>query len=300
MLQKKLVIGHLCMATACAMWGLMAPLGKDAMLNGITGFEMVTFRVVGGALCFWFASLFVKSEKIERKDFIKLFGAGLFAIVFNQCNYTIGLSITSPVNASIVTTTLPFITMILAFFALREPITIKKAGGVLIGAIGAIILITASTQHATSNGGVLKGDLLCLLGQCSFAIYLTFFKQLIGKYSVITLMKWMITFAALVITPFSLSDIIALPWTELTPKTYFETAFVVVGGTFIAYICSIHAQKLLRPTIIAMYNYVQPIVACAVSVAAGLAFFGWRQAIATLLVFLGVYMVNQSKKREAR
>lgn len=291
------VLGHLCMVAACAIWGLMAPLGKDAMIHGIPGLEMVTFRVAGAMVCFWLASLFTKTEKVERKDLLKLFGAGMFAIVFNQCNYTVGLSLTSPVNASIVTTTLPFTTMLLAFIALGEPITGKKALGVLVGAAGAILLITASIASVDGRAGTLKGDLMCLVAQCSFAVYLTFFKKLISKYSVITCMKWMITFATIVILPFTFNKVAALPWTEITLKTYLETAFVVVGGTFFAYIFSIHAQKILRPTVIAMYNYVQPIVACGVSVAAGLAVFGWRQALAVVLVFTGVYLVNQSKAK---
>lgn len=291
------VLGHLCMVAACAIWGLMAPLGKDAMIHGIPGLEMVTFRVAGAMVCFWLASLFTKTEKVERKDILKLFGAGMFAIVFNQCNYTVGLSLTSPVNASIVTTTLPFTTMLLAFIALGEPITGKKALGVLVGAAGAILLITASIASVDGRAGTLKGDLMCLVAQCSFAVYLTFFKKLISKYSVITCMKWMITFATIVILPFTFNKVAALPWTEITLKTYLEAAFVVVGGTFFAYIFSIHAQKILRPTVIAMYNYVQPIVACGVSVAAGLAVFGWRQALAVVLVFTGVYLVNQSKAK---
>ena len=294
-MQRKLVIGHLCMAAACAMWGLMAPLGKDAMTHGIPGMEMVTFRVAGASICFWLTSLFIKPEKVERKDLLKLFGAGMFAIVFNQCNYTVGLSLTSPVNASIVTTTLPFTTMLLAYFVLGEPITSKKAIGVIIGAIGAILLITASVASADGRAGSLRGDIMCIIAQCSFAIYLTFFKQLISKYSVITCMKWMVTFATLVILPFTFTKVAALPWTDITMKTYLEAAFVVVGGTYLAYICSIHAQKLLRPTLIAMYNYVQPIVACGVSALTGLAIFGWRQALAVVLVFTGVYLVNASK-----
>lgn len=299
-MQKKIVIGHICMLLACAIWGLMAPLGKDAMIHGIPGMEMVTFRVAGAMVCFWIASLFTKAERVERKDLLKLFGAGMFAIVLNQCNYTVGLSLTSPVNASIVTTTLPFTTMILAYLALGEPITGKKALGVIIGAAGAILLITASIASADGRVGTLKGDIMCLVAQCSFAIYLTFFKSLISKYSVITCMKWMITFATIVILPFTFNKVAALPWTEITVKTYLEAAFVVVGGTFFAYIFSIHAQKLLRPTVIAMYNYVQPIVACGVSVAAGLAIFGWRQALAVVLVFLGVYLVNQSKAKKVK
>lgn len=292
-------IGHLCMAAACACWGLMAPLGKDAMMNGIPGLEMVTFRVTGGALCFWLASIVMGiNEKVPPRDLLRFFLAGLFGIVFNQCGYTIGLSITSPVNASIVTTTLPIITMILAALVLREPITTKKVSGILIGAAGACTLIISSTGIGSSDG-VLAGDLLCLAAQCSFAVYLASFKHLIARYSVITSMKWMITFASMVILPFSFNRMTALPWESIPATTYFETAFVVIGGTFLAYICSIHAQKILRPTVIASYNYVQPAVACGVSVAAGIGGFNWMQGLAIVLVFWGVYLVNKSKARQS-
>lgn len=111
---KKQITAHLSMLLACVFWGLMAPLGKDAMTHGITGIDLVTFRVIGGALLFWISSLFVKQEKISRHDLLMLFLAGIFGLVCNQCCYTIGLSITSPVNASIVVTSMPIFTMILA------------------------------------------------------------------------------------------------------------------------------------------------------------------------------------------
>ena len=297
--KKKNILGHVYMAIACAIWGLMAPLGKDAMTHGIPGFEMVTFRVVGASLSFWIASIFCKKEEVAPKDMLKLFFAGLFAIVLNQCCYTIGLSITSPVNASIVTTTLPIITMILAALFLKEPVTSKKVIGIFLGAIGAFILITSSKSGTGSDGGgVLGGDLLCLTAQCSFAVYLTLFKHLIARYSVVTCMKWMMTYAAIVILPFSYTKVAALPWADISTQTYLETAFVVLGGTFFAYIFSTHAQKILRPTVVAMYNYVQPTVACAVSVMAGIGLFGWGQALAVALVFSGVYLVNKSKSRK--
>ena len=98
------ILAHLSMFLACAFWGLMAPLGKDAMTHGITGLDMVTFRVAGAAILFWITSLFVKREHVPGKDIIRFIGAGFFGIVTNQCLYIYGLSLTSPVNASIVTT----------------------------------------------------------------------------------------------------------------------------------------------------------------------------------------------------
>lgn len=287
--------GHLCMALACIMWGLMAPIGKDAMSNGLTGLEMISFRAVGGAVCFWIASFFVERENVSSRDMIRFFFAAMFSIVFNQCCYTIGLSITSPVNASIMTTTLPIVTMILAAIILREPVTGKKVGGIICGAIGASLLITASASPSGDSN--LLGDMLCLAAQCSFALYLTLFKHLISRYSVFTCMKWMMTYAALVIVPFSFSDLSAMSWTSVPFSSWLEAAFVVLCGTFIAYICMMIGQKTLRPTVVSMYNYVQPIVACAVSVIVGLGKFGLLQGIAIILVFAGVYLVTQSKSR---
>ena len=106
MKNNKALIAHLSMFGACAFWGLMAPLGKDAMTNGLDGLTMVSFRVLGGCILFWLTSLFVKKEQVPTKDKLMFIGAAVFGLVTNQCCYTIGLSITSPINASIVTTSM--------------------------------------------------------------------------------------------------------------------------------------------------------------------------------------------------
>lgn len=167
------LIAHLSMFFACAFWGLMAPLGKDAMTHGITGIDMVTFRVCGAAVLFWLTSFFTKRERVMRRDLMLFPLAGLFGLVCNQCCYTIGLSITSPINASIVTTSMPIFAMILAALILKEPITGKKAAGVLMGCSGALILILTSAAATNAKVGDIRGDLLCLFAQFSFALYLS-------------------------------------------------------------------------------------------------------------------------------
>ena len=159
MYKDKNLTGHLCMFAACAAWGLMSPLGKDAMAHGISGLALVSFRAAGAALCFWLTSLFGRhKEEVAPRDLLMFFFAGMLAIVFNQCCFTIGLSLTSPVNASIVTTTLPIVTMILAALFLKEPVTNKKVLGIFCGAIGALLLILGN-GHATQKGnGSLTGD----------------------------------------------------------------------------------------------------------------------------------------------
>lgn len=294
---KRLLIAHLSMAGACALWGLMAPLGKDAMTHGLDGITMVSFRVLGGALLFWLTSLFVRREHVPMRDKLRFAGAGLFGLCFNQCCYTIGLSLTSPVNASIVTTSMPIFAMVLSTLILKERMTGLKVGGVLIGCIGAVILVLASASATTDKEGNLSGDLLCLGAQFSYALYLSLFNPLIKRYNVFTINKWMFLWATLFILPFSSSHVIETVSQGVPLKSWLEAAYVVLGGTYLGYILTMIGQRSLRPTVVSVYNYVQPIVSVAVSLCLGLAVLKYSHLLAILLVFSGVGMVIYPRKK---
>ena len=295
--KKQPLIAHLCMLCAGTCWGLMAPIGKDAMLNGIDGIDLVSFRVLGGALLFWLTSLFTKKEHVPVKDILLLGCAGLFALVFNQCSYTIGLNLTSPSNSSIMTTSMPIFAMVLSFFILKEPITWQKAGGVLLGCAGAVIIITTSATAGNAKVGNIWGDLLCMSAQLSFALYLSLFKPLVQKYSLFMVNKWMFTWATLIIWPFTLCHVSSIDFASVPMSTWWETGFVVFFGTYISYICMMVGQQTLRPTVVSVYNYMQPLVSVSVSVASGLAVFKTLQALAAILVFSGVWFVVKSKSK---
>jgi len=288
---------HLSMFAACAIWGLMAPLGKDAMTHGLNGPSMVFIRVAGGALLFWTASLFVKREHVPLKHVLTFAGAAVFGIVCNQCGYTIGLSLTSPINASIVTTSMPIFAMLLAALILKEPITSKKVLGVMLGCSGALMLILTSVSHASDKVGDIRGDLCCLGAQFSYALYLSLFNKFIRQYSIFTVNKWMFLWATIILLPLAGPHTLSVVSNPLSTKTLLETAYVVLFGTFIGYILVIKAQKILRPTVVASYNYVQPLVAVVVSVLTGLGVLKWTHGLAVILVFAGVTLVTKSRSR---
>lgn len=302
--QKGTWLRHVAMGSACLIWGLMAPLAKDAMRVDFSGLDMVTFRVAGGALCFWLTSLVLtlcghKQEEVPRRDIGWFFVASLCSITCNQCLYTVGISYTSPVNASLMTTILPVISLLLSAILLKEKVRWYKVLGIVLAVTGALTIILSGAQGANSvldwsgdGGRSALGAGMCVLAQCSFALYLVLFGKLIKRYNIVTCMKWMMSFATLCIAPFTLSHIASLPWTSIPARSFLEAGFVVVFGTYFAYLLMTWAQKVLRPTQVAIYNYFQPIVAALVSVAMGLSTFGWLQAVAVLLVFAGVYFVT--------
>jgi len=307
--KNKALYAHLCMFLACAIWGLMSPVGKDAMSNGIDGITLVSFRVGGGCLLFWLSSWLIGRlggdgslarscrEKVPRADKLRLAGAAVLGLVCNQCCFTIGLSYTSPTNASIITTSMPIFAMVLSFLILKEPITLKKAGGVAVGCAGAVLLILSSVTTADSRVGDIRGDILTLTAQLSYSLYLTFFNPVIRKYSSFTVNKWMFLSATVMIWPFTVSHMAATDWSAVSSTTWLEVGYVVAMATFTGYILVVFAQSVLRPTVVSIYNYVQPLVAVSVGVMMGISSFVWLQALAVVLVFMGVMLVTKSKSR---
>lgn len=294
---NRALIAHLSILGACAGWGLMAPVGKDAMTHGFDGITMVTFRVVGACLLFWIASIFAPKEKVPLRDKLMFIGAGIFGLVLNQCCYTIGLSITSPINASIVTTSMPIFAMLLAALILKEPITGKKALGIMMGCAGAVILILTSAAHASDKVGDIRGDLLCLFAQFSFALYLSLFNPLIRRYNVFTINKYMFSWATLLLLPFTISHVTDVVSQPIPASTWWEVGYVVCIGTFVCYILTMIGQRTLRPTVVSVYNYVQPIVSVATSLLMGIGILKPTHALAVILVFSGVWLVTKSKSR---
>lgn len=296
--------GHASMLGANSMWGLMSPISKFIMAGGAVSPLVVTDLRIGGAMVlFWLASLFRKPEHVSSKDMASLFVASLLAIVFNQGCFIFGVSLSSPGDASIITTSMPLWAMVLAALILKEPITGKKVLGIAAGAGGALLLILGSSAQAggaqaADSGTAIWGDLLVLTAQFSYALYFVIYKDFVSKYSLVTIMKWMFTYAFICMLPFSASDLMQTDWSGLLPSEIGGLAFIVVGATFFSYMLVVIGQKSLRPTVAGMYNYIQPVVACIVAVCWGMDSFNLTKGIAVVLIFGGVYLVTSSRSRK--
>lgn len=287
---------HLCMLCACIFWGLLSPLGKDAMLHGIDSIDLISFRVLGTCIIFWIASFFVKKETVPTKDKFLFAGAAILGLILNQCLFMVGLQLTSPANASIETTATPIITMLLSFLILKESVTWKKILGIAIGCTGALMLIMTSVKSGDGKVGNIWGDLIVISSQTFYALFLILFTNFTKKYSIFTVNKWLFLWGTILIWPFTCWHVCHTDFTAITTMAWLETGYVIIFGTFLGYLIIMKALKILSPTIVSIYNYVQPIVAVVVSVLMGIGIFKWSQGLAILFVFLGVWLINREKR----
>lgn len=297
-MNKQSIIGHLSCFIAYAIFGFNIIVCKD-LTNGqlISPLTIFCLRSIGAGGLFWLISLFLPKEKVEHKDYIKIFAASMLGFFICQLTFLIGIAHITPMDCSILTSMSPIYTMAIAAIALKEPITLQKAVGVAISFAGIIYLIVSKV----STDGIVEttsfGIVMLILNTLSFSLYLGIFKPLIGKYSVVTFMKWIFLFAFAVSIPFSIKEIVNLNWATIPTAQLSELAYLILFATFITYFLIPIGQKRIRPTLVSMYSYVQPIIAIAISICIGMEMLTWQKVVAAVMVFGGVIIVSYSKSR---
>ena len=289
--------GHLAAFIAYTIFGFNIIVCKDLTSgNLIPPLGIFTLRSVFAGALFWMVSLFMPSEIIDRKDYIRIFVASMLGFFTCQVTFLVGIPYITPMECSIMTALSPVYTMFIAALVIKEPITFKKAIGVAISLIGIIYLIMS---RASTPGGVAEstpfGIFMMVLNVLSFSMYLGIFKPLLAKYSVVTFMKWIFLFSAIVAIPLSAEGLTEVDWKGIPSIQYAELAYLVICATFISYFLIPIAQKRIRLTLISMYTYVQPIVAIVISIILGMDILTWQKVLAIVMVFSGVLIVSYSK-----
>lgn len=297
MLAHRKSIGHIACFIAYAIFGVNIIVCKDlTSSNAISPIALFCLRSIGAGAIFWLISCFMPSEKVERKDYLKIFAASVLGFFLTQLTFLMAIPLITPLDCSIVSSLSPIYTMIIAAIVLREPITFKKAGGVALSLVGILYLILNST---TGTGGITQsqpiGIILMILNSLCFSLYLGIFKPTISRYSPITFMKWIFLFSTLLSLPIAGSEIISIDYGALPHAFIFELSFLIIFATFITYLLIPIGQQRIRPTLVSMYSYVQPIIAIVISIYIGMDTLSWQKVLAAAMVFGGVTLVTHSR-----
>lgn len=290
--------GHMAMFIANILWGVMSPVAKVVMQEGtITGITLSSLRILGGTLLFLIASILPSrvtgDVSVERRDIWKLFLASVIMISANQGLFIIGISYTAPIDTAVMCTTTPVFTLILSAIFIGMPMTPLKVAGVALGIAGALILSLYGAESEIASNPML-GDMLCLGAQICAAVYYVFFLGIIRKYPPFTLMKWMFLFSSLTWVPCTLPWLTDTDWSAVSFDSWMSIAYIAIFPTFIAYMLIPFSQKRLKPTMVSMYAYLQPVSAAILAAIIGLEIFGPIKGLASLLIFAGVACVSMA------
>lgn len=296
-MKNQIAIGHLACAAAYVIFGINVVVCRDiATDGGIAPIVLFSMRALVAGALFWLASLFTKKEKVPWKDLLRLAGAGFLGLFMPQLTFLHAIAHTTPVDLSVMSTTTPIFTMFVAAIFLKEPITWKKAFGVALSFGGILWLILQSTfggNGASETEPI--GIAFCFANYIVFALYLGTCRKLIARYSVVTSMKWMFLVSFIISIPFTVPHLPSTDFMAVPSYVWWEIGFMIIFSTFIAYYLIPVGQKRIRPTLVSMYGYLQPIIAIAVAIWTGMDRLTFTKILAAMLVFTGVWVVNQSR-----
>lgn len=272
-------------------YGVTFTIAKDVMPAFVKPFGFIVLRVGGSALLFWLCSLFVTKQKIVLNDFPRVAAAALFGVALNMLTFFEGLSLTSPIMASVLMVTTPMIVLVLSAIIIKEKIVGKKALGILLGLAGTVVLIL---YGKSVGSGELWGNFLVFVNAVSYGLYLILVKKLMDKYNPFAFVKWIYLFGFIMVLPFGWKQLTEVNWPAMPNAVVIKVVFVVMFSTFLTYLLNLLSMKQLKPTTVAVFIYLQPFFATVFAIGLGKDELSIVKLLSALLIFSGVYLVTMT------
>lgn len=300
-MNKQTYKAHLALLGANVIYGANFMIAKGVMPNKIGPSALVVLRLIGAGLLFWFLKAFVK-ESIDKTDYPRIALCAFLGAALNMLLFFHGLSLTSPIDASIISTSIPVLVLLFSAFILKERITNYKLAGIAIGGLGAFLLVWYGNK--TEGTSSLLGNVLVFINTCCYALYLVLIKPLMVKYNPITIISWVFLLGFLMVLPFGMNDLVDTPIEAFTLQTYLGIGFVVIGTTFLTYLFNIYALQHVSSSVAGSYVYLQPAISFVLVAVVSVLYqdtvykadINLVKITSCLLVVCGVYLVSKKPK----
>ena len=292
----KRTLGFLAAFGATVIYGLNHTIAKNVMPTYITPFGFILLRVLGAAILFWLVSFLIKPEKIQKKDWPRLIACSFLGMVINMLAFFKGLELSTPVNSSVIITISPIIVFIFSAILLKEKIQFLKTIGIILGFMGAVILVLYTSKTGINAPNIPLGNVLFIVNSFAYGLYLVLVKPLIEKYNIITLLKWLFLLAIFLNLPVTFNEFVSVEWADLPIKdAVLPMLFVVVGTTFCTYLFNAYALRTLSPSTVSSFIYLQPIVGIVYAVSTKSDTLSLVSVTGMILIFIGIYLVTKKK-----
>lgn len=281
-------------------YGITFTIAKDVMPNYVQAYGFIIMRVGGSAILFWLVWLLsrisknVRDEKIDRSDYFRIFWAAFFGVALNMLAFFKGLSLTSPISASVLMVSTPIIVLVLSAIILKERMQKRMIFGIILGLIGTAFLILYGKSSGNATNPTL-GNFLVFINASSYGLYLVIVKKLMEKYNPFNFAKWIYLIGFIMVLPFGWGEFETINWTSMPMDMYWKIGFVVVFSTFGTYMLNLLSMRELKPTTIAVFVYLQPFFATVFAINLGKDELTLVKIISAILIFTGVFLVTQKK-----
>ena len=282
---------------ATVIYGINHTVAKGVMPMHVQPFGFIFLRVGGAAILFWLISILGPKQKIEKRDWGRLFICSLLGMSINMLSFFKGLQLSTPINSAVLVTITPIIVVMISALFLREKITLNKGLGIAMGFVGALGLILFGAEIRQDAPNIPLGNSLFILNATAYGAYLVVVKKLIEKYHPFTLMKWLFSMACIINLPITLPEVLEIEWSTMPLWAYGSVAFVVIGTTFLTYLFNIFALTELKASSVGAFMYMQPLVGILFALLSHKDHLTLIKILAMAFVLVGVYLASKKPRR---
>jgi drug/metabolite transporter (DMT)-like permease len=256
-------------------------------------FGLNLIRAGSAVILFWILYwLNPSTAAIDRKDIPRFLLCAVTGVAINQLLFIKGLTLTTPVHAALLILVTPVFILLIAFVVKTEKVSLLKITGLMLAIIGSTTLIAAKETIAIAPN-MLLGDTFIIVNAISYAFYYVLVKPLMQKYSPLHVIRWVFTFGVIFILPFCWGEFTAIEWNQFELIHFAALLFIVLAGTFFAYLFTVYGLKHLSASATGSYIYLQPIFAAGISMILFKEPISFYKILAALLIFSGVFLVNK-------
>jgi drug/metabolite transporter (DMT)-like permease len=271
------------------MFGTWPIFGKIA-LTALPSTGLVALRVLGAALAFVILQRAIgRNQTIRRSDYPRLALYALLGVVLNQFLFVKGLSLTTVINATLLGTAIPVFTLLVSLALGYDRLSVRKALGISFAAAGVIYLLYPE-RHFTSDTGV--GNLLIVLNSISYGAYLAISKDMLQRYGALTVITWIFIFGSIASLPIGGYSLMSTPLHEVGVGVWLAVIYIILVPTVGAYYLNALALARVEPSTVAVYIYLQPLIAFALAPLILNEAWNSRTWVASALIFTGVAVVS--------
>lgn len=290
-----LLKGNLFILISTIFFGVNIPVVKILIPEWMSSVDVTIFRLGGGCILMWLASIFIKTDRIARHDYLRIFLGGAVGLFLFMYLFNLSLRYADPIDVSIIMTFPPVFVILIGIIFQHKRTSWLEILGLAVGFVGAFLVIV--TQHSGEKGSDnILGDCLALASTLCYAFYLVILEGPMHRYRPVSMLRWVFLMSCLPM----LFLLPSLPKAEIFHTTNWVPwaciAFVLLCPTFLSYFLINPAEKLIGSELVSIYQYFLPVVATIASVIMGIAKIHWIQIVAMVVIVIGMLITNRAKR----
>ena len=288
---------HLALIAVQFMFGTWPILGK-VILRTIPSAGLVAVRVAGAAIAFLLLQRKAgKLWSMPRRDLAWLFLCSLLGIAVNQFLYVTGISLTTIINATLLSTTIPVFTLIISILAGYDRPSFRRLVGIALAGCGVIYLVNPFRADFSSQTTV--GNVLLVASSFCYGAYIALSKDLVKRYGALNVITWIFLLAAVVTVPVGALGLRGGVLQRVPATAWLIVLYIILVPTVAAYYLNAWALGKVAPTTVAVYIYLQPLIAFGLAPVLLGESWNRRTLVATLFIFAGVGIVIKRGRSQA-